>query len=138
MMISDILSPGDRDGLIAAALAARPMAYAPYSRFNVGAALLAADGQIVAGANIENASSGLTICAERVAVHTAVAAGRQKFRALAVATSGGLSPCGACRQVLAEFCDDLLILLVDADRAGAVTEARLAELLPNTFRLRGE
>jgi len=138
MMISDIPSPDDRDRLIAAALAARQTAYAPYSRFNVGAALLAADGQIVAGANIENASYGLTICAERVAVLTAVAGGHQKFRALAVATSGGLSPCGACRQVLAEFCDDLLILLVDTDRAGAVTEARLAELLPNTFRLRGE
>jgi cytidine deaminase len=136
MTITKPVSLAERDRLIAAALAARTNAYAPYSKFAVGAALLTADDKFISGTNVENASYGLTICAERVAMHTAVALGRQKFLALAVASAGGLPPCGACRQVLAEFCDDLLILLVDVDRAGAISEARLAELLPSAFRLR--
>jgi cytidine deaminase len=135
MSTTDALKPSDRDRLIAASITARQLAHAPYSRFLVGAALLTDDGQIVSGANVENASYGLTVCAERVAVQSAVTTGRASFRAIAVATSGGGSPCGACRQVLAEFCDDLLILLIDVDREYAVTEARLAELLPRSFRL---
>jgi cytidine deaminase len=135
MMTLEPLRPAERDKIIAAALAARHNAYARYSGFDVGAALLTSEGEVIAGANVENASYGLTMCAERVAMHTAVAAGRRSFRALAVATPGGLPPCGACRQVLAEFCYDLPIILIDADRPDSVTLARLAELLPNGFRL---
>ena len=130
------LSREERTALVDAAVAARTGAYARYSQFSVGAALLTASGQIITGANVENASYGLTICAERVAMHAAVAGGQRTFRALAVATPGGLTPCGACRQVLAEFCDDLLVLLVDSEHPDAVSEVRLAELLPHCFRLR--
>lgn len=129
------LAAEDRARLVAAALDARQQAYAAYSHFQVGAALLSASGEITSGANVENASYGLTICAERVAIHSAVARGVREFRALAVATAGGLTPCGACRQVLAEFCDDLVILLVDAARPETISETRLSELLPRTFRL---
>jgi cytidine deaminase len=131
----DPLIAHERENVVQAALAARERAYARYSGFAVGAAILAGDGQIIVGANVENASYGLAICAERVALCTAVAGGRRDFQLLAVATSGGLTPCGACRQALAEFCDDLLILLVDAEWSGIVREARLAELLPDRFRL---
>lgn len=127
--------PEDRRAeLIAAALRARERAWAPYSYFQVGAALLTAAGQIVTGCNVENASYGLTVCAERTAVGNAVSGGERTFVALAVAASGGVTPCGACRQVLAEFCDDLPILLIDADQPDRVREVRLAMLLPDTFR----
>lgn len=135
MTTIDRPSAEERDRLITAALAARQNAYARYSQFTVGAALLGTDGTITTGVNVENGSYGLTICAERVAIGTAVSAGRRTFRAAAVATSGGHAPCGACRQVLAEFCDDLLILLVDADRPEVITEVTLDELLPARFRL---
>lgn len=121
--------------LIAAALAARQQAYAPYSKFLVGAGVLAEDGTIVGGANVENASYGLTICAERVAVTAAVAAGHRKILAVAVATSGGASPCGACRQVLAEFGGSMDVVLVDSDRPDSVRSLSLAELLPEQFQL---
>jgi cytidine deaminase len=120
--------------LIEAALASRQQAYARYSHFAVGAALLAADGRVFAACNVENASYGLTICAERAAVFAAVAAGQREFQALAVASAGGVTPCGACRQVLAEFAPDLPILLVDVDRPGEIVEANLRELLPAAFR----
>ena len=123
-----------RGQLIDAALRARELAYAPHSDFQVGAALLTASNEIVTGCNIENASYGLTICAERTAIGNAVSSGQLKFTALAVASRGGVTPCGACRQVLAEFCEDLPITLVDADQPNAVREARLGELLPDTFR----
>jgi cytidine deaminase len=119
--------------LIAAALEARRRAYAPYSKFAVGAALLASNGEIYGGCNVENASYGLTICAERVAVATAVAAGQQKFELLAIATAGGATPCGACRQVLAEFAPELPILLIDSERPDALIEANLQDLLPGRF-----
>jgi cytidine deaminase len=119
--------------LIAAAIAARQRAYARYSRFLVGAALRGADLRIFAGCNVENASYGLTVCAERAVVFAAVAAGVQRFAALAVASAGGVTPCGACRQVLAEFADDLPILLVDTDRPERVELVRLADLLPRRF-----
>lgn len=122
-----------RQQLIEAALAVRQHAYAPYSKFPVGAAVLTEEGEIFAGCNVENASFGLTNCAERTAVFAAVAAGRSRFLALAVATEGGYSPCGACRQVLAEFCDDLPILIVDARSGGLVEEVGLANLLPRRF-----
>jgi cytidine deaminase len=122
-----------RQQLIDAALRTRQQAYAPYSKFSVGAAILSEDGQIFAGCNVENVSFGLTNCAERTAIFAAVAAGHRQFAALAVATDGGYSPCGACRQVLAEFSDDLPILIVDARSEGHVNEVGLAELLPLRF-----
>ena len=124
-----------RQQLLAAAIDAREQAYAPYSKFLVGAALLTEDGQIISGCNVENASYGLTICAERNAVFAAVAQGHRQFQAIALATTGGATPCGACRQVLAEFCDDLPIPIVDVEQPDRVTETSLAVLLPGRFKL---
>lgn len=132
------MSDSDRKRLIDAALAAREQAYAPYSKFYVGAAVLAASGRIHIGCNVENASYGLTICAERVALVGAVSSGDLKFVGMAVATAGGASPCGACRQFAAEFRSDLPILLVDADRPERVRETSLERLLPEQFCLRAE
>ncbi len=127
----------DERALADAAIAARDAAHAPYSEYRVGAALLCADGTVVAGCNVENASYGLTVCAERNAVFAAVAAGERRFTAVAVATEDGGSPCGACRQVLREFCPPpqdrrFGILLVDGK--GRIKRRRtLAELLPESF-----
>lgn len=121
--------------LIDAALRVRRNAHAPYSRFQVGAAVLTASGEIFAGCNVENASYGLTICAERVAVGSAVAAGHKEIVAIAVATAGGHSPCGACRQVLSEFGPAMEILLVDADDSTKVRTTSLDKLLPEQFSL---
>jgi cytidine deaminase len=96
----------DKDRLYALALEAAGRAYAPYSKFRVGAALLCEDGEVVTGVNVENRSFGLTVCAERNAIATAVNGGRRRFLAIAVATPDAdypVSPCGACRQVLSEF-----------------------------------
>ena len=123
------------DDLIAAALAVRERAYAKYSEFRVGAALRTVSGEIVSGCNVENASYGLTQCAERSAVTSAVAAGHTRFTALVLAGPGGCSPCGACRQVLAEFCDELPILIVDADQPQRKLETNLRDLLPGRFTL---
>ncbi len=124
--------PGRLDEVVAAAVRIRESAHAPYSRFHVGAALLGASGRIHAGCNVENASYGLTVCAERNAVARAVADGETRFLALAVASGPGVTPCGACRQVLAEFARDLPILLVDA--RGRRRRTSLAVLLPRVFR----
>ena len=124
----------DWQPLVAAALAARERAHAPYSRFRVGAALRAADGTLHAGANVENRSYGLTVCAERVAVVAAVAAGAVGIRAIAIATAEDppAPPCGLCLQTLAEFAGpDLPVLLVNP--AGARRELRLGDLLPHPF-----
>ena len=121
--------------LLTAAIDARLQAYAPYSDFLVGAALVTDDDQIICGCNVENASYGLTICAERNAVFAAVAQGHRRFQAIALATVGGVTPCGACRQVLAEFCDDLPILIVDVEQPARITETSLAVLLPGRFKL---
>lgn len=119
--------------LIDRAREVRRKAYAPYSQFHVGAAVLTASGEIFVGCNVENASYGLTICAERAAVCTAVAAGHTKIVAVAVATSGGASPCGACRQVLSEFGPAMTIVLVDADEPTHVRVTSLDKLLPEQF-----
>ncbi|MBW8884827.1 MAG: cytidine deaminase [Planctomycetia bacterium] len=127
--------PPNVQQLVQAAIGVRQRAYARYSQFLVGAAVLAADGKIYSGCNVENSSYGLTICAERAAVFSAVAAGQRQFQMLAIATAGGGTPCGACRQVLAEFAPDLAILLIDVDRSNEIAEANLRELLPQAFRL---
>jgi cytidine deaminase len=129
------MDSSQRQSLIAAALAARANAHVPYSKFLVGAAVLTKSGAIYSGCNIENASYGLTICAERVAICSAVAAGDRALAAMAVATSGGRPPCGACRQFAVEFCHDLPVLLVDADNPDRIVEKNLAELLPSQFHL---
>lgn len=120
--------------LLEAALAARERAYAPYSKFLVGAAVRAESGKIYTGCNIENASYGLTVCAERNALFSAVGAGERKFTALCVVgdTEGPISPCGACRQVMAEFKVPCIIL---ANLKGDVKEYTLEELLPYGFTL---
>jgi cytidine deaminase len=129
-------SAGGRGALLAAARAARAGAYAPYSGFAVGAALLTEDGTVVTGANVENASYGLSMCAERVAVFAAVAAGHRSFRAIAVAGPGAapVTPCGACRQVLREFPLGTGLTVLAAGEAGDdVLELPLGELLPHGF-----
>ena len=125
--------------LVTAARAAAARAYAPYSKYRVGAALLAADGTVFTGCNVENASYGLTNCAERTALFKAVSEGRRRFRALAIA--GGTPkapavPCGACRQALAEFCPPDLPVAVAPLRRGAPVVRALAEYLPHSFALR--
>ena len=124
-----------RSELIRRACDARQRAHAPYSKFLVGAALLTESGEIISGCNVENGSYGLTICAERVAFGTAIAAGHRRFEAIAVATSGGYPPCGACRQFAAEFCESLPILLIDADHPDHVIETDLHDLFPGRFKL---
>ncbi|MDH4045832.1 MAG: cytidine deaminase [Gemmatimonadota bacterium] len=120
------------DAVVAAARAALEHAYAPYSRFRVGAALEADDGRVFVGANVENASFGLTNCAERVALGAAVVAGARTFRRLVVATEGRAPspPCGACRQALAEFGLDII---VEAVNAAERRQWRLGDLLPDHF-----
>jgi cytidine deaminase len=117
--------------LVEAARLARQSAYAPYSRFAVGAAVLTRSGQVVTGCNIENASFGLTVCAERVAIWKAVSEGETDFQALAVATSIDGSPCGACRQVMAEFALDMPVIIADLQQVHRI--ATVAELLPGAF-----
>ena len=118
-----------------AALAARQHAYALYSQFQVGAAILTSEGNIVSGANVENASYSLTLCAERVAAAAAITAGHKQLEAIAIASPGGAPPCGACRQFLAEFNSNIDILLVDSNDAQNIQETTLAELLPQQFKL---
>jgi len=119
--------------LIALATEARKQAYAPYSHYEVGAALWTASGQVYTGCNVENASYGLTICAERTAAVKAVSSGERDFVAIAVVTADGGTPCGACRQVLAEFGPHMRVLVADA--AGNYKTYRLDELLPDAFVL---
>lgn len=123
--------PAQQETLIRAAREARQMAYAPYSNYAVGAALLMADGRIFTGVNVENASYGLTICAERTAVFKAVSEGARKIVAIAVCTENGGSPCGACRQVLVEFAGDVPVFLSDAQ--GNTRQTTLYALLPDHF-----
>lgn len=127
------ISEGQREELITAACQVRERAYAPYSHYRVGAAVLTSDGRLFTGVNVENASYGLTNCAERTAVFKAVSEGAQRIVAVAVCTENGGSPCGACRQVLSEFVrgQDVPIWLSDA--AGNVRETTMFSLLPDYF-----
>ena len=121
------------DSLIDAALAARAHAFAPYSKFQVGAAIEDSDGRIHTGCNVENATYGLTLCAERVAIFKAISEGVRKFRRVAVAADTDVltPPCGACRQILWEFCGDVEIILVNP--RGQTETYRLKELFPKPF-----
>ena len=123
----------EMDSLIEAALTARASAHAPYSRFRVGAALEDESGRIHTGCNIENATYGLTVCAERVAVFKAVSEGARRFRRIAVAadTESLTPPCGACRQILWEFCGDVEVIL--ANPRGKSEGLRLGALFPRPF-----
>lgn len=134
-MAGAVIDRATAEGLLAVAREAAGRAYAPYSRFPVGAAILTADGTIVPGCNVENASYGLTACAERVAVWSAAAAGHRAIVAVAVTapTAGAVTPCGACRQVLNEFKPpdrDLIVVLEAADGPELIP---LSDLLPRAF-----
>jgi cytidine deaminase len=121
--------------LVAAAAAVRENASAPYSGFKVGAALLARSGEVFSGANVESASYGLTCCAERVALFQALSAGRREFLAMAVVARapGGPMPCGACRQLLAEYAPRAKVWVADSRRLGAVRQFAVRDLLPQAF-----
>lgn len=122
--------------LVEAACAARLNSHSPYSSFRVGAALLGRSGSIYRGTNVENASIGLSICAERAAICQAVAAGEKEFAAIAVCADGAepTLPCGACRQVLLEFAPDLIVLVAgDGGAQGKVRQFSLRELIPHAF-----
>lgn len=122
-----------RQELIRLAIEVRARAYVPYSSYPVGAALLTSTGKFFTGVNVENAAYPTTMCAERVAVFKAVSEGERDFVAIAVVTSNGGSPCGSCRQVLAEFGLETRVLIADA-QGRVVQEANVAELLPGAFR----
>ncbi|WP_270938066.1 cytidine deaminase [Falsiroseomonas oryzae] len=121
--------------LLAEAEAARAAAYAPYSGFQVGAALLCADGSIQRGCNVENASYPAGICAERTALAAAVARGQRRFLAIAIAGPPGvaISPCGICRQVLSEFSPDGALRVIARDATGTPQATTIAALLPGAF-----
>jgi cytidine deaminase len=121
------------DELIGAAIRARENAVAPYSKFRVGAALESTDGQIFTGCNVENATLGLTICAERVAIVKAISEGVKSFRRIAIAadTDRMTPPCGACRQILWEFCGDTELILANLN--GKVETMRLGAIFPKAY-----
>lgn len=125
----------DETRLIRAAAKARARAVAPYSRFKVGAALLTRAGEIIGGANVESASYGLTCCAERVALFTALTGGKKHFTAIAIVAEapGGPMPCGACRQLLAEYAPDAIVWVVDSRKLSRVKQFSVKALLPAAF-----
>ncbi len=127
-MLTDTL----RRTLIDAANEARRHAYAPYSNYRVGAALVTASGRVVTGVNVESAAYPTTMCAERVAVYKAVSEGERELAAIAVVTDNGGSPCGGCRQVLAEFGLDTVVLIADGD-GRLLEETTVGALLPGAF-----
>lgn len=123
----------DYEKLLKRARDAREKAYAPYSGFKVGAALLTAGGHIITGGNVENASYGLSICAERAALFAAVAEGQRDIRAIAVAAPGPTAPCGACRQVMMELAPDADV--ITEEEGGSLRVQKVRELLPDAFTL---
>lgn len=129
------MAKSNKARLIEAALVARLKAVAPYSQFPVGAALLTTDGEIVTGANVESVSYGLTCCAERVALFKALTDGKNKFRAVAVVAAhpGGPTPCGACRQLMAEYAPDAVIWIADTAHPQKIRQFTVRELLPAAF-----
>ncbi|MGL4818893.1 MAG: cytidine deaminase [Bacilli bacterium] len=124
----------NRESLIKEAIQARELAYTPYSKFKVGAALLQSDGTVIHGCNIENASYGLCNCAERTAVFKSVSTGNQSFSAIAVVadTPGPVAPCGMCRQVLSEFCAPEMPVYL-GNLKGDIEETTVGALLPGAF-----
>lgn len=125
----------DSRKLIAAAAKAREGAVAPYSKFKVGAVLLTKSGEVIGGANVESASYGLTCCAERVALFTALTSGKRNFIAVAVVAriDGGAMPCGACRQLLAEYAPDAKVFVADSNDLGKISSYTVKKLLPGAF-----
>ncbi len=117
--------------LIKEARLARNNSYAPYSKYMVGAAILTENDIIISGCNVESSSYGLTCCAERVAIYSAIAQGHNKFKALALYTENGGSPCGACRQVIWDLCGDIPIYITDKN--GTIEKTTSKELLPDAF-----
>lgn len=137
MAKTDLLAPEVQEELLAAAREAQAAAYCPYSNFPVGAAVLTADGGLYKGCNVENASYGLTICAERNAIAAAIAAGHMDFVAIAVVTNAAepARPCGACRQVIAEFSRrEKPVVVLTANDTDIAIET-ISDLLPATFSL---
>ena len=126
------VTPEEVKELISLAIEARRRAYAPYSNYQVGAALRTRGGRIFTGVNVENAAYPTTMCAERVAIYTAVAQGEREFDAIAVVTSNGGSPCGGCRQVMAEFGLETVVLIADAD-GKLLEQTTVNGLLPGAF-----
>lgn len=127
----------DSKRLIRAAIRASKLAQAPYSKFHVGAALFTAKGEIITGANVESASYGLTCCAERIALFKALTDGHKDFLAVAVVAPapGGPTPCGACRQLLAEYAPNAVVWVADVRAPATVREFTVHELLPAAFTL---
>jgi cytidine deaminase len=123
--------PVTQDELIASAKAAREHAYAPYSNFKVGAALLGKSGRVYTGCNVENAAYGPSMCAERTAIFKAVSEGEREFEAIAVVTENGVSPCGTCRQVMMEFAPDMTVFISNIQGNVRITTVR--DLLPDGF-----
>jgi cytidine deaminase len=131
-MENSMITNTKREALIQAARAIRPNAYAPYSNYRVGAALLTASDRIYTGINVENAAYPMTTCAERVAVFKAISEGEKAFQAIAVVTDNGGFPCGSCRQVLAEFGLETVVII--ANKEGVLIEEKtVRELLPGAF-----
>jgi cytidine deaminase len=127
-----MLTNDSRQKLLEAAIEVRIYAYAPYSRYSVGAALMAESGKIYTGVNVENASYPAGMCAERTATFKAISEGERQFTAIAVVTDNGGAPCGICRQVLAEFGLDVVVIIADGG-GKIVQEALLKSLLPSAF-----
>jgi cytidine deaminase len=132
---SSTISAQSLSRLIHAAAKARESAVATYSQFRVGAALLTKSGEIITGANVESASYGLTCCAERIALFGALTGGKRDFTAVAVVArvAGGPMPCGACRQLLAEYASDAKVFVADSRRLKVVKQFSVRELLPGAF-----
>jgi cytidine deaminase len=126
------LTKQEKQALIDLANTARQRAYAPYSNYPVGSALRTKTGRIYTGVNVENAAYPQTMCAERVAIFKAVSEGEKKFEVISIVTDNGGSPCGGCRQVMAEFGLDTIVLLADGD-GRLITETTVRELLPDAF-----